>query len=441
MSIRKMLFWTHLVAGCVAGAIVLVMSLTGVLLTYERQILARVERGPFRSDPPSGSAKHLPVEELLGKIREQRGSLPPGASVTLRSDPREPVELSAGRDDTLYIQPYTGQILGKPPAEGWRTFFQKVTAWHRWLGATGEGRTSAKAITGACNLAFLVLIVTGPFLWLPKQWTRRHLGPITWFRGGLSGKARDFNWHNVFGIWLAVPLFFVVLTAVPMSYQWGNNLIYQLTGTEPPAGGRGGPGTPGGEGRGGRGGRGGAEFGAGRPARRNGGEGRGDRASREAAGGQERRAKEEVERPAETEVLAGLNEFWARAESQIRGWRSIAMRVPDNPRRPLVFTIDSGDGGQPQKRATLTLDRDGGAARLETFADLNAGRRIRSWSRFVHTGEAYGTVGQTIAGAASFAGVMLVWTGISLSLRRFAAWRRKRSCIIETELVQASGGD
>ena len=33
MDIRKILFWLHLVAGCVAGAIVMVMSLTGVLLT------------------------------------------------------------------------------------------------------------------------------------------------------------------------------------------------------------------------------------------------------------------------------------------------------------------------------------------------------------------------------------------------------------------------
>ena len=43
MSFRKILFWTHLIAGCIAGAVVLTMSVTGVLLTYERQILAKAD--------------------------------------------------------------------------------------------------------------------------------------------------------------------------------------------------------------------------------------------------------------------------------------------------------------------------------------------------------------------------------------------------------------
>ena len=103
------------------------------------------------------------------------------------------------------------------------------------------------------------------------------------------------------------------------------------------------------------------------------------------------------------------------------------MRLPGSARRPVVFTIDTGDGGQPQKRATLTLDRATAATiRWETFADNNAGRRLRSWSRFVHTGEAFGVAGQTLAGAGSLGGVVLVWTGIALALRRLWAWRRRQ---------------
>ena len=51
MQMRKIFFWLHLTAGCVAGAIILLMSFTGVLLTYEKQILAWVERGPVRAEP------------------------------------------------------------------------------------------------------------------------------------------------------------------------------------------------------------------------------------------------------------------------------------------------------------------------------------------------------------------------------------------------------
>ena len=38
---RTAFFWLHLTAGCAAGLVVLMMAVTGVLLTYERQIELR----------------------------------------------------------------------------------------------------------------------------------------------------------------------------------------------------------------------------------------------------------------------------------------------------------------------------------------------------------------------------------------------------------------
>ena len=40
-------------------------------------------------------------------------------------------------------------------------------------------------------------------------------------------------------------------------------------------------------------------------------------------------------------------------------------------------------------------------------------------------------VGQIVAGIASAGGVLLVWTGISLALRRFANWRRSAPRIVK----------
>jgi uncharacterized iron-regulated membrane protein len=67
----------------------------------------------------------------------------------------------------------------------------------------------------------------------------------------------------------------------------------------------------------------------------------------------------------------------------------------------------------------LTLDPfTGGVLRQENFTDYNLGRKIRSWTRFLHTGEALGWAGQTVAAMASFGGVVLVWTGLALACRR-----------------------
>ena len=39
MTLRKVLFWCHLAAGVTAGVVILIMSVTGVLLAYEQQII------------------------------------------------------------------------------------------------------------------------------------------------------------------------------------------------------------------------------------------------------------------------------------------------------------------------------------------------------------------------------------------------------------------
>jgi uncharacterized iron-regulated membrane protein len=382
-----MLFWLHLVTGCVTGAVILLMSLTGVLLTYERQVLAWLDRGPARVAAPAGAAR-LPVEALMESVRRQRGTLSDTATLTLRSDPREPAEIRAGREGAVYVNPYNGEILKVSGNSGARTFYQKTTAWHRWLGVEGTGRATARAITGACNLCFLLLVASGGYLWLPRAWSWRTVGSIAWFRRGVKGKARDFNWHNVFGVWSLVPLFFVLLTAVPISYQWGSDLLYRVTGSEPPP-------APGARGPGG-------QRGAGAP---------------------------RVQRPQPaTTSAAGVNSLWQRAENQVPGWKSITARIAFSSGEPVSFSIDTGSGGQPQKRSMLVLDpATGSVVRWETFADASVGRQLRMWSRFVHTGEYYGLAGQTVAGAASAAGMMLVWTGISLALRRLAAWKVRRA--------------
>jgi uncharacterized iron-regulated membrane protein len=59
--------------------------------------------------------------------------------------------------------------------------------------------------------------------------------------------------------------------------------------------------------------------------------------------------------------------------------------------------------------------------------------------RFLHTGEALGAPGQIAVAAASLSGAFLAVTGISLALRRLAAWRARRSPAREIELARAKG--
>jgi uncharacterized iron-regulated membrane protein len=410
MTLRTLIFWPHLIAGVVAGVVVLTMSVTGVLLTYERQLNAWSD-SEFRSTPPSDGAARLSVEEIVMTVRRDRPDIEIGA-LTFDSQADAPVSITAGRQ-TIYADAYTGRILGAGN-QGMRSFMSEVRAWHRWLSVEGEGRPVARAITGWSNAVFLFIVCSGFYLWFPRKWTWQRVRPVVVFGSNLRGKARDFNWHNVIGVWSAVPLFVVVLTAMPISFPWANAAVYRMVGEEPPQ----------------QGGRGGREGGGGGAAAANAREGSAPRGGGREAGAALEGAQNEPP------SVAGLNALWTVAEKQVSGWRTINIRIPNSERAPVVFAIDRGDGGQPQHRSTLTLNRASGEiVSFESFADQSLGRRLRSISRFAHTGEVLGLPGQTIAGLATAGAVVLVWTGIALTVRRFRAWiaRSKR----QTEAVAA----
>jgi uncharacterized iron-regulated membrane protein len=366
VKLRTLFFWAHLAAGLTAGIVILTISVTGVLLTYERQLIEWSDRG-YRSVPPTPDARRLATEALLARAREQRPDRAP-AAIALRSDAQAPAALAVGQT-TVYQDVYSGELLGESSA-GVRGAMGRVRAWHRWLGMEGEQRGLGKAVTGWANLVFLFILLSGLYLWIPRRWSRQKVRAVIVFRRGLGGKARDFNWHNVIGIWCAAPLTIIVACAAPMSFPWANAFVYRIAGdTAPPA------------------------------------------ANTVGSRRQERPPGRYPD---------GLNTLWARAEAQVSGWRSINLRLPGEADRSAVFSIDSGTGGQPQRRSTLTLDvRTAALVKWEPFDSQSSGRRLRSWTRFTHTGEYYGLAGQTIAGLVSAGAAILVCTGLALAFRRF----------------------
>lgn len=391
-NVRTVLFWLHLVAGTVAGLVILLMCVTGVALTYEKQVLEWADRRAHTSLPSSDGARLLPPERLLAAVAVARpGAVP--TRVTRLADPAAPVTVAFDGNRAVLVHPETGAILGEP-APGLRAFFRATTGLHRWLALDGASRATGRFVTGAANLAFLFIVLSGLYLWLPRVWTWTQLKLVLWFRRGLPGKARHFNWHNVIGVWSAVPLAIVVAGAVPISFPWASNLVYRMVGEAPPP--RPAPAPAGGA--------------AAAPA--------GDRRGQRGESGD----------TAPVLVLDGIDQAWARAEAQSPSWRTISLRLGGAPAAPLTFTIDTGYGGQPQKRGTLSVDRaTASVTTWETFDQQSAGRRLRSWLRFVHTGEYDGLTGQTVAGLVSAGGAVLVYTGLALSWRRFLAWLRRRA--------------
>jgi uncharacterized iron-regulated membrane protein len=138
LRFRTLVFWLHLATGVGVGAVVLPMSATGVLLAYERAIVAAAERAVTTLDAVPAHARRLPLDELADRAAAVEPATPL-AGLTVHADPRRAVSFSFGPDRTVALDPYTGDLRGEG-ANRLRRFFHVVTDLHRWLGAHGATR-------------------------------------------------------------------------------------------------------------------------------------------------------------------------------------------------------------------------------------------------------------------------------------------------------------
>jgi len=405
INLRKIIFWPHLVSGVITGLVIALMSLTGAAIAFESEIVAWADSDARRVRVPAPDAPRLSVDELLARVKAARPKAQP-SGVTVYPEPDSAVLVLTGRSEGVYVNPYTGEVR-EQGAQGWRSFFHVMEEWHRWLGAHGDNRPVGKAITGVSNAAFLFLAISGLYLWWPRKWTLRAMRPTLWFRRGLKGKARDFNWHNTIGFWSLPVLIVLTATGMVISYKWASDLVFKVTGNEPPA-----------------------------------------------AQGPAATPPVKVPPPPEGAKPLGLEPLFTEARRQVPAWETITVRLgggarPNAPQGPqaqapqgpqaLTFAIREQGAWPLFAAAQVSMDPfTGQVLRRETFADYNLGRKARSWMRFLHTGEALGWIGQLLAAIASLGGVLLVWTGFALSWRRFFPRRRpSATAAVEPEAAPA----
>ena len=372
---RKVIFWLHLIIGILAGIFIFIMCVTGALLSFESNIVEFAERNQRVVEVSSANAAPLSVNEIIARVRAAN----PAAKlsgITLHNDKTKAATISLGREGQIFVDPYTGAITGEG-AKNWRGFFRATEDLHRWLALPGAGRAVGKSINDAANFLFFVLAISGVYIWFPRQLSLRHLRPILWFRKTHSPRARNFNLHTVIGFWTSIALIVLTLTAIVMSYQWANNLLYRATGNEPPQ-------------------------------------------QQKPPGEQGNSLNEEAD------VLPeNLDALFAKAENYTSR-KSVALRLPVS-KDTAIFTIDEGKYWNRFGRSTLTIDaKTAEVVKWESYGKQNSGRRLRTWARFTHTGETGGFIGQLIGFVACIGGAFLVWTGISLALNRFGNWRARR---------------
>ena len=115
-----------------------------------------------------------------------------------------------------------------------------------------------------------------------------------------------------------------------------------------------------------------------------------------------------------------LEKILAIASSEVPEWKRISIPAA-SPAGNVDITIELPSKDVRPPRRTLTLDAEGRVLKISPppgTSMVSPGQRARTWLRFVHTGEQYGLIGQTLAALASLAACFLAYTGLALAWRR-----------------------
>lgn len=240
----------HLYLSLAAGIIIFLSCLTGTIMVFEEEIEHAASPQVYTAKP---LGQRLPVSALLKNTKEL---VPEGRPLFVKvyNDPARTAEIglatkkkeNAGgekkreekgargnegkgnkkrpeRPDVMaYANPYTGKIVINKS-----TFFHDTEMLHRFL--LDKKDTPGNYIVKFSTLLFLLILITGVVLWWPKTKAIMRQRLKIKFSGGWKRLNHDL--HIVMGFYTSVFLLIIVFTGLIMSFEWANDAIYNLTGT------------------------------------------------------------------------------------------------------------------------------------------------------------------------------------------------------------------
>ncbi|MCC3159823.1 PepSY domain-containing protein [Hymenobacter sp. 15J16-1T3B] len=416
----------HLYLSLVAGLIIAVVCFTGAVLVFEKELEQGLHPERYYVTPPAG-AQRLSLEQLVAAAKAKAGPKAKVAGVKVYADPTRTVEVSlaggpggpgskeggregslrggedgprregraeqrgergsrsegqgakggpgekggkggggeGGRGPQYFVNPYTGAVVG--PYVYRDSFFFTMMALHRGM----VGGPAGKLVVGVSTLLFLFIIATGLVLWWPAS--NKILKQRLSVKWDASFKRLNHDLHIVLGFYSALFLFVFAFTGLAWSFEWFNNGIFAVTGSDPK-----GPEAP------------------------------------------------------KSELLASgrqlsFDQAYRVAQQQEPGALSYAISLPKDSAEAVRVLTTTADAAYEGATDELYLDQYSGRPLGQlAFKDRNLGQRVRRTFKPVHTGAIFGTPSKVVALVVCLLGVTFPITGVIMWLNRLKKEKKKQ---------------
>jgi uncharacterized iron-regulated membrane protein len=370
---RKMLLPIHRTIGLVAGAVFVLVGLSGAVLAFREDIDEWLNAPLMRVEPPAPSAPYRPLDDILAAAT---AAMPAEGRMERLTMPRHARAAAAATyiletDDLdtflyeMFIDPYSARVTGQRMLlHGDDAFSQPlvpiVMAFH-WTLLLGANNAY---LIGAVGLLFVASLLLGFYLWRPLNGNWRMGLTVKW---GASRERVAYDLHRSVGAWCGAILLVMLVTGVAMIFKPMTRSAVALFSTM----------------------RADPDFGRSTPLA-------------DGAG-------------------IGVDAAVATASTVFPDGRLHWILLPSGPEG--VYVVGKQSGGEPNRTKTfrnVSVDRYSGAIlHVQDREDFSAGERVLEWLYPLHSGEAFGGLGRTLALLIGIAPLVLYVTG-------FLRWRHKR---------------
>lgn len=235
-KVNNVITWLHLWLGLISGIIVVVVSITGCLFAFQKEISSWVYADELFVAPPAETAVPLPLSELKQAAQKTLGAEHAITYVTTYSDPDRSWEFMAYKPgdpdavtfpgsiayyESAFVNPYTAEVTGT--INYMDNFFTivKYIHWSLYL-STKYGQP----IVGWGTLIFVISLITGFIMWVPKRWNKIEKNKAFKVRWKARWKRLNYDLHNVLGFYIVIVALILGLTGMVYSFRWFKQGVY-----------------------------------------------------------------------------------------------------------------------------------------------------------------------------------------------------------------------
>lgn len=226
----------HLWLGLISGVIITIVAFTGCIYVFEEELFnffhqdivyTRAAGKPLPLYILEEKAqKALPVDEKFNRVEVKSDQYAYIFSASKANKKAKSIfylgQVAYNKD--VYIDQFSGKVLGVIDLK--HEFFSIVRLIHQYLLFK---KPIGSFIVGSSVLLFLMIIITGFIIWLPKKLKNiRQRLTVKW-----NARFKRLNWdlHSTFGFYVIPFALVIVITGLVWSFKWWELGIYKSLGT------------------------------------------------------------------------------------------------------------------------------------------------------------------------------------------------------------------